>query len=159
MAAVNDHIQLLALTGSKNPDGVFAELTDEFNNIYGCSGSIAAPSGTAGYAVGCIYRRTDTGTVYVNKGTASACAFVPFGNPSHNIKYAGIANYGGGAASFNISVPGVLTTDVVLVTLAASTNVVYLVKAASAADNIAVTLSGDPGAATKINYSVLRVAA
>lgn len=39
------------------------------------SGSKTPEDGTAGYAKGCIFQNTSSGSAYINKGTLSACAF------------------------------------------------------------------------------------
>ncbi|MBZ0158399.1 MAG: hypothetical protein K8I29_19550 [Alphaproteobacteria bacterium] len=58
-----------------------------------------------------------------------------------------------------ITATGVLATDVVVVTLRASTNVVYVLKAVPTPDTITVTLSGAGGAGTQVDYVVLRAVA
>lgn len=143
--------------GDKNSDGVIVTNKDGDGRVTDCRGTVAAPSAKAGYAPACFYRKSN-GVLYVNTGTAASCVFAPIPAPSHDVLFAGIAANGGGAASFDIALVGTAATDVCLVTLAASTNAVYLIKAITAVDKITVTLSGDPGANTKVNYQVLRAA-
>ncbi len=65
--------------------------------------------------------------------------------------------YGGGATSTTATVKGILATDIVLATLNASTNAVYVTKAVrTAANTITITFSGDPGAATTVALVVYR---
>lgn len=76
--------------------------------------------------------------------------------PSHVVKYAGVANNGGGSATVALTVTGVAATDVVLAQVQASTNAVTVQKVVPTTNTITLTLSGDPGASTKIAYQVLR---
>lgn len=80
-------------------------------------------------------------------------------SPSHVVKYAGSANFAGGAASGTITVTGALTTDVLQVNLNSKTNDTYLESAIiSSANTITLTFKADPGA-TVIGYTVLRATA
>jgi len=79
--------------------------------------------------------------------------------PSHVVKYGAIFTTLGGAALEVVSVPGVLATDIVQVTLHTEGAVpVTVVKAETGADVINVTFSADPSTDHKINYTVLRAA-
>lgn len=78
--------------------------------------------------------------------------------PSHVIKFAGTQANGGGSATIAITVTGLLSTDLPFVQIAASTNAVTVQKATATANTLTVLLSGDPGAATSINYQAIRVA-
>ena len=52
-------------------------LTNDKDQYILVQGTIAnLPSGTANYAVGCVYQATDTGNQYINKGSATSCSFV-----------------------------------------------------------------------------------
>jgi len=65
--------------------------------------------------------------------------------------------YGGGGVTTTATVKGVLATDIVLATLNASTNAVYVEKAVrTAADTVTITFSGDPGASTTVALVVYR---
>jgi len=65
--------------------------------------------------------------------------------------------YGGGGTTTTATVKGVLATDIVLATLNASTNAVYVTKAVrTAADTVTITFSADPGAATTVALMVMR---
>jgi hypothetical protein len=80
--------------------------------------------------------------------------------PSHVVKFAGTsAAYGGGGTSTAITVTGALATDVATAVIRASTNAVSIVKAVLTTDTLTVHFSADPGAATTIDYSILRAAA
>jgi hypothetical protein len=65
----------LTLSGAKNADGVKVLALDEFGKVLDCTGTIAAPSAKKGYAINCIYRRSDNATIYVNTGTVLSCSF------------------------------------------------------------------------------------
>jgi hypothetical protein len=78
--------------------------------------------------------------------------------PSHVVKYGGQATYAGGGTSSTVTVTGVLSTDRVQATLTGSTNVVAF-KAVPSTDTITFTYASDPGADTKVDYLVYRVAA
>ena len=67
-----------------------------------------------------------------------------------------MANNGGGSATVALTVTGVAATDVVLAQVQASTNAVTVQKVVPTTNTITLTLSGDPGASTKIAYQVLR---
>ena len=79
--------------------------------------------------------------------------------PSHIVKYAGAHADGGGSATITITVTGMLVTDLPFVQISASTNAVSVQKVTATANTITVLLSGDPGAASSLNYQVLRAAA
>lgn len=79
--------------------------------------------------------------------------------PSHVVKYAGTFNTLGGDASETISVPGVLASDIVAVTVkVAGVAPVSVVAAAAGVDGIAVTMSADPAADHVLQYVVFRAA-
>lgn len=173
-SSVNSHIELLALTGSKNADGLYVELTDSDTNIFLCHGNVAAPT-TAGYALGAIYRRTDTGNIYVNQGSATAANFALIGTvgaggvalanltagitPSHVVKYAGKTSaVTDSTGTITVTLTGALATDVAQVTLAAATNAVMVQTAVLTSNTLTVTLSGAGGANTAIYYTVFRAA-
>lgn len=65
--------------------------------------------------------------------------------------------YGGGGTTTTATVTGVAATDLVLATLNASTNAVYVEKAVrTAADTVTITFSADPGASTTVALLVYR---
>jgi hypothetical protein len=79
--------------------------------------------------------------------------------PSHVVKFAGKFTTVGGDASEAIAVTGVLSTDIVHVTVqTAGATPRSIVSAVPSANSIAVTLSGDPAADHILSYSVLRAA-
>lgn len=79
--------------------------------------------------------------------------------PSHVVKYGAIYTTLGGNVLEAISVPGVLATDIVQVTLHTEGAVpVTVVKASTGADLVNVTFSADPSNDHVINYTVLRAA-
>ena len=78
--------------------------------------------------------------------------------PSHIVKYAGTANYAGGGTSTAITVTGAAATDLVFAQIQASTNAVSVVKVVPTLNTVTVHFSADPGAATVVQYQVLRAA-
>lgn len=78
--------------------------------------------------------------------------------PSHIVKYAGTANYAGGGTSTAITVTGAAATDLVFAQIQASTNAVSVVKVVPTLNTVTVDFSADPGAATVVQYQVLRAA-
>lgn len=97
-------------------------------------------------------------SIGANKVTAAKLAAAI--TPSHVVKYAGkYTSVGGDTAALAISVPGVLATDIVLVTLEAQAAAETIVKAVPSADTVTVTLSADAGAGSIVSYVVLRAIA
>ena len=78
--------------------------------------------------------------------------------PSHIVKYAGTENYAGGGTSTAITVTGAAATDLVFAQIQASTNAVSVVKVVPTLNTVTVHFSADPGAATVVQYQVLRAA-
>ena len=78
--------------------------------------------------------------------------------PSHIVKYAGTAAYAGGGTSTAITVTGAAATDLVFAQIQASTNAVSVVKVVPTLNTVTVHFSADPGAATTVQYQVLRAA-
>ena len=71
-------------TGFFAPAGaaVMISQTDEVGNAFMCKGTTAnLPSAAAGYAIGCTYVATDTGSQYTNIGSATSCNFIQGANP------------------------------------------------------------------------------
>jgi hypothetical protein len=79
--------------------------------------------------------------------------------PSHVVKFAGTSSaFGGGGATFTITVTGALATDIATAVIRASTNAVSIAKATLSTDTLTILFSADPGASTTVDYSVLRAA-
>lgn len=78
--------------------------------------------------------------------------------PSHIVKYAGTSAYAGGGTSVAITVTGAAATDLVFAQIQASTNAVSVVKVVPTLNTVTVHFSADPGAATTVQYQVLRAA-
>lgn len=79
--------------------------------------------------------------------------------PSHVVKYASTFTTAGGDADESISVPGVLGTDIAIVTVkTAGGTPRSIVAAAAGTDAIAVVMSGDPSTDHVLQYMVLRAA-
>lgn len=79
-------------------------LTDGDDNavfVKCAAGSI--PSGTAGYAVGCMLIATDTGAWYSNTGSVTSCSFVINGTGASGYSgtsgFSGISGYSGSGIS------------------------------------------------------------
>lgn len=80
--------------------------------------------------------------------------------PSHIVVYAGEFTTAGGDTDETISVPGVVATDLVHVTLhTAGASPVTIVDASAGTDQIDVDMSADPSTDHVLTYSVLRAAA
>lgn len=80
--------------------------------------------------------------------------------PSHVVKFAGFAGCVGGNAQETISIPGVLVSDVVIVTLRQVGVTPRTILTAIAGNNeIVVTFSGDPSNDHAVWYMILRAAA
>lgn len=80
--------------------------------------------------------------------------------PSHVVKFGGFFTTVGGDATESIVAAGVLDTDLVQVTLhTPGVTPRTILSAASAADAITVTMSGDPSTDHVLQYIVLRAAA
>lgn len=79
--------------------------------------------------------------------------------PSHVTKFAAEYTTTGGAAAEAITVNGVLATDLAFVQMVDDgTNNVTVLQAATSADTLTVTFSGDPGNDAVINYQIIRAA-
>ena len=80
--------------------------------------------------------------------------------PSHVVQYAGSFTTLGGDASESITVTGVVSSDVVVVTVkTAGATPRSVVAAAAGTDAISVTMSGDPSTDHVLAYVVYRAAA
>jgi hypothetical protein len=79
--------------------------------------------------------------------------------PAYIVKFAGTQANGGGSATVAITVAGTASTDLPFAQISSSTNAVTVQKVTATTNTVTVLLSGDPGAATNINYQVLRAAA
>lgn len=84
----------------------------------------------------------------------SVAAAVPF-----NVVASGKSNFAGGSTTATISNAAIAATDVVIVQVQASTNASHVVKVLPGAASATVTLSADPGAATVLQYIVVRALA
>lgn len=76
--------------------------------------------------------------------------------PSHYVKFAGTHSYAGGGTSSAATVKGVVSTDIVMAVIKASTNSVSINKATPTTDTVTFTFSANPGASTEVYYIVLR---
>lgn len=146
---------------------------------------IGTPPTTANiFQHGCLIIQTDSGSgnkaVYENTGTSASPSWDLVGSiasadiaagavtlaklasgisPSHVIKFAGTASYGGGGTSTAITVTGAAATDIATAVIRASTNAVTIQKATLTSNTLTILFSADPGAGTTIDYTVCRAAA
>jgi hypothetical protein len=80
--------------------------------------------------------------------------------PSHVVKFAGTSVAENDAdATVTIALAGALATDVASAVVRASAAAVHVIKAVLTADTLTVTLSGNGGAGTQVDYVVYRAAA
>jgi len=84
----------------------------------------------------------------------SVAASIPF-----SVVKAGKANFAGGSASATITDASIASADVVIVQVQASANAAHVVKVLPGTGSATVTLSADPGAATVLQYIVVRALA
>lgn len=135
------------------------------------------PSAVAGYAVGCLFIKTDTGATYRNTGTVTSCTFTLIGTvtsnsielamltsgitPSHIVKYAGKITWSGSGASLATTVTGVAATDIVIASIqTVPTQAAYLVSAAPTTNTVTIVLSAaNTSNDAVISYTVFRAAA
>ena len=112
------------------------------------------------YAVGCILagyasepaaNPSTTGFIVLDPSMRAASS------PSHSIIAAGTSAAEVDAdATVVIAIPGAAATDVATATLRAAANAVNVTKAVLTADTLTVTLSGNGGAGTTVDYMVSR---
>lgn len=66
------------LRGATDTNGVVAYLENNAGEQIYCYGTYATlPVAGANFAIGCIYRATDTGQLFINIGTVTSCNFTP----------------------------------------------------------------------------------
>lgn len=134
-------IDELTLPGVKNVDGVIVRTKDDLGKVLDCSGTIAPPSGKAGYAIGCFYRKSD-GTMYRNTGSATSCTFTQIGALLGGTGYFAVAVNTNGVTPVTVfgagGAPAVLTvTSVTTTALDTTAGNITLNNAASAVSTIA----------------------
>jgi hypothetical protein len=86
------------------------------------------------------------------------CVLRPAGTfkPSHYVAYAGVHTTTGGSTSEAITISGVTSSDVAIVTYAGTDDTDTILKSVLTTDTLTVTMSADPGATHKIAYVILR---
>lgn len=76
---------------------------------------------------------------------------------SHAVVFAGVATTAGGAAEEDVSISGVLASDVAIAVIKDNgTNNVTLLQTVVDADKLTLTFSADPGNDAVVSYMVLR---
>lgn len=98
------------------------------------------------------------GTSDIEDGAVTLAKLAPAVAPSHVVKFAGKHTTVGGAAAEAITVTGVLSTDIVIVSLQ-SGSTRTIVHAAPTSNTITVTFSDDPSTTHVVSYMVLRATA
>lgn len=102
---------------------------------------------------------TDITSSEISDGAITLAKLASGVSPSHVVKFAATSSaFGGGGVTFPITVTGAATTDIATAVIRASTNAVAIAKAVLTTNTLTITFSADPGAATTIDYSVLRAA-
>lgn len=105
----------------------------------------------AGYAAESAANPSSTGFIVLDPSMRAASS------PSHSIIAAGTSAAEVDAdATVTVTVTGVVAGDVAVATLRAAANAVYVTKAVASADTLTVTLSGNGGAGTQVDYIVTR---
>lgn len=86
--------------------------TDESGNAVLVKGTTAnLPSATSGYAVGCEFIATDTGTLYTNVGTATSCNFVGASSGASNRPASAAINSTGTATAAQVATGYITSTS------------------------------------------------
>lgn len=125
----------------------FLELCENLENPLIAVGQKIWIKGSDGYAF-----------VYFSSVSDSAVAVAPVPQAGFIALKSAIYTTAGGSATEVIAAPGVLATDVVLVTLRTpGATPVTVVRAVTATDQISVVFSANPSTDTIINYVVIRV--
>jgi hypothetical protein len=126
------------------------------NNILAGVSNVATVCAVAGDLTMTAAGTTATFAIGANKVTKAMLATTI--TPSHIVIAAGTTSYAGGSTSTTQTVGAALAGDLVIATMTNATNAVYMRQAALSGTTITYTFSADPGAATTINYQVLRAA-
>lgn len=88
------------------------------------------------------------------------CCLRAASSPSHSIVAAGISAAENDAdGTVTVAIPGLKATDIATATLAAAANAVYVTKAVCSVNTLTISLSGNGGAGTQVNYHVARAVA
>jgi hypothetical protein len=167
----------LWIKGQGNGDATVRMILRDPTGLAQLVSGTTVPSATAGYAIGCLFIKTDNGAQYRNTGTAASCTFTLIGTisagsvalanlaagitPSHIAVYAGKITWSGSGASLATTVTGVAATDVVVASIqTAPTQAAYLVSAAPTLNTITLVLSAaNTSNQAVISYTVFRAAA
>lgn len=120
--------------------------------LVGSAGNVATATAVTGDVT-----ITNAGVTAIGAGKVTKAMLATAVAPSHVVKFAGSsAAEVDGDASVVITVTGALSTDVASVVLRAAANDVYVKKAVLTADTLTVTLSGNGGAGTVVDYVIHR---
>lgn len=77
---------------------------------------------------------------------------------SHKIAIAGNLTTIGGSSSESFSIPGLLVTDIVMLTLKTNPSAVAIRAHSLAANSLTITFSADPGTGVVVSYQIIRPA-
>lgn len=143
---------------------VAASVTDDSNGyILDSQGTSVPTAGTANYAPGAIFRLTNAALgqcpVWINKGTATSCAFYPEGAlMGYGVTVAGgPVTSAGGDTTETISLEGlIMDSDLALVGHEVSDDDDQIAAAISGEGDITITGSADPLTAHGYVYAALR---
>lgn len=96
-----------------------------------------------------------TGVVTISADAVTKSKLAPGVRASDIVVYSGKYSYAGGGTIITISVPGLLSTDVVFSQIQSSANLANVEKVTPSADTITVELDGNPGVSV-FSYQALR---
>lgn len=162
-SAVRDPLSKLfhsgaALTNSLTGSIVERDENDVARKVYGTA---VPDSGTAGYAVGCEFRKTDAAfgqtPVWINVGSSTSCLFVPVGQHlGYGFVLAGNQAAATGSATQTIVIGDIRVTDIALLEYSLTDDTDVVRSIISADGKLTAVLSADPLAAHVMSFACLR---
>lgn len=185
ISKLRNALQLDGRAETINSVGVTVVFKNADGHVLLCYGTTVPTADSAGFAKGCLFIKTDaadgTKGLYENQGTNALSDFNLIGSissaeigdgqvtlaklaagvtPSHVVKYAGKFTTAGGDANEQISVAGVVATDIVVVSLQDKGATPRTILTAKPGTNVIdLVFSGDPSTDHVVSYQVLRAAA
>ena len=152
----------ILLAGGDKVGGVTALVKDANEKIVIAAGTSLPTAGTAGFAIGCEFWKTNAATgqcpKWRNHGTASSCAFRPVGpviGYGFNLAGGSVTSAGGDATEV-ITVPSIRSTDISFVNHAVSDDTDNILSQITANTTITIVGSADPSTAHGYYYGTLR---